>query len=133
MTTTTKAVLKSLAANGTAVNSNASASSAAVSQQALATPVLGEATQVVSTAPTGGTANSSMILKSLASGEVGSPAVWVINDSAVAIKVYCAVGETLNGGANGALTIGAGVSGVFIPVFNSDAAGVSDWRAVVIP
>ena len=99
--------------------------SGATSTQTAATPVNGRVVRVPGTAPTNGTANSSMILKPLA--DVGQTPIWVINDSAVTIQVYPAVGETQNGVANAALAIAAGRAGVFVASLSA-----ADWRSAVI-
>ena len=82
--------------------------------------------------------NGAFVLPSILSGE-DYQLTWVVNDSANAIVVSAAPGETLNGAASaanlstGILTIPAGQSGVFIPVSpETTFASTGDWRASVV-
>jgi hypothetical protein len=69
-------------------------------------------------------ANDSAVLPSLADREETARMVWVVNDGANALSIYCALNDTMNGAANGSLSIPAGGFGVFLKV---DAT--LDWRA----
>jgi hypothetical protein len=68
--------------------------------------------------------NDSAVLPSLSDREESARMVFVVNDGNNALSVYCAVGDTMNGVANAALSIPAGGFGVFLKV---DAT--LDWRA----
>jgi hypothetical protein len=104
--------------------------STVVSSQVGATQLIGEACRVTSAV-----ANGSFILKSLLTLD-GPPLVFVINDSAQAIRVYPFLSvpspESVNGSANSFLSIPTGQSGIFISVPNAKGA-TQDWRAAVIP
>jgi hypothetical protein len=78
-------------------------------------------------------ANASFILPSIGTGEANE-IMMVINDSASTINIYPAVGEKNNGSANGAITIAAGTTGVFVPVLNSvyNYPSTLDWRSASI-
>ena len=115
-------LIYNLALLGTPLLDNQATASAGT--QAAALPVLGECVRVTSSAASG-----SMILKNITTGEA-STMTFVINDSANTIVVFCAVGETLNGTTNASLSIGAGVSGLF--VFVPQKLGGPDWRANTI-
>jgi hypothetical protein len=70
-------------------------------------------------------AGDSAVLPSLADREeIGARMIWVVNDGANALSVYCAVNDTMNGVLNGSLSIPAGGFGVFLKI---DAT--LDWRA----
>jgi hypothetical protein len=131
MSTANLAVLYNLALLGTPVTDDNLINSAAVSTQTAATPVVGELYRIIGTAPSQGTANSSCVLKSIITGEA-SALTFVVNDSSVTIKVFCAPGETIGGVSNGSLAIPTGQSGIFVRVPNS-IGGTGDWRAAVIP
>jgi hypothetical protein len=99
------------------------------SNQTTATPLLSPTTRVtVATV-----ANGSFVLPSIGGGGVG---VWadrvLVNDSGQPVIVYCAVGENLNGTANGSLTIPAGQTGYFMPVLPNVVPGALDWRSVAM-
>jgi hypothetical protein len=102
-------------------------STTANNTQTAAPVLIGELCRVVTAV-----ANGSFVLKQLLTLEA-PPLVFVVNDSANTIKVFSFIGETLNGGANGALSIPTGQSGIFISVPGQKNAGVTDWRAAVIP
>lgn len=102
--------------------------STVASAQSAAPCLIGELCRVTSAS-----ANGSFVLPSLLN-LTAPPLVFVVNDSANTIKVFCAVGETLNGSSNSSLSIGAGTSGIFVSVPNSKgASNVPDWRAANIP
>jgi len=124
MSLANQALLYNLALLGTTVDDDLIAFSGGT--QSGAVPVRSEAARVI-----GGVLNSSLVLKSITSGEA-SQLTFVVNDGPNAIKVFCAPGETLNGGANGSLAIPAGQSGIFVRVPNALSAG-GDWRAAAIP
>lgn len=98
-----------------------------VTIQAGAHPIRGETVRV-----TQASAGSSMLLKSVLSGDA-APLTFVINDSAVSINVFPAVGEQNNGVTNAVLAIPAGQSGIFVRVPNNLAGSSSGWRSVAIP
>lgn len=95
-----------------------------ITTQAGAHPVRCEGVRVTSAF-----ANSSMILRE---GDAGTaaPLSFIVNDSAQAVVVFCAAGETLNGATNGSLSIPASSAGYFIRVDRT--RGGPDWRAGVI-
>jgi hypothetical protein len=68
-------------------------------------------------------ANDPAVLPSLADREETARMVWVVNDGANALSVYCALNDTMNGAANGSLSIPAGGFGVFLKVDST-----LDWR-----
>ena len=86
-----------------------------------------------------GTANGSLVMKSITSVDAPSM-VWIINDDATnAVKVFCAAGDNMNGSANGSLTVGAASAAVFARVpaqikrkGGSSGGGSLDWRSAVI-
>lgn len=132
MSVANQALLYNLALLGTTVDDDCTANSGGL--QAGAWPIKSEACRVtVAGAPLsiGAVANSSCVLKSVLSAEA-SQFTFVINDSTVTIKVFCAPGETLGGVANASLSIPSGQSGVFVRVPNAINPG-GDWRAAVIP
>lgn len=59
--------------------------------------------------------------------DTGANIVWVLNDGANSLRVYCAAGEKMNGVSNSYLDIAAGYFGVFVL---SKAAG--DWRSAAV-
>jgi hypothetical protein len=73
-----------------------------------------------------GVANGSFILGALSLGGANVPFI-VVNDTTAAVKVYCAVGETMNGAANSFLAIPSGQVGIFVPYRDS-----FDWRAAAL-
>lgn len=86
-----------------------------------------------------GTANGALIMHAIISAEAPSM-VWIINDDPTnAIKVFCAVGDTMNGAANGSLTITAATSAVFLRVpaqikrkGGTSGGGTLDWRSSMV-
>lgn len=88
--------------------------------QSLATPLRGGANRIIIAASAG----ASLILPSLASEDEGGGIVFVVNDGANAVSVYCAAGGTLNGSSNGSLSIASGGFGIFLKVMPT-----LDWRA----
>jgi hypothetical protein len=124
-------LLQNLATLGFTLTDNLAANNAT---QALAFPLIGDFCRFLNAA-----ANGTAILKSSLSNEA-PPIVFVVNDSAQTMKVYCAIGETMSGVANGSLAIPSGQSGIFIRVPPAIAkgggdvgTGVGDWRVAVIP
>lgn len=79
-------------------------------------------------------ATGSFQLPSMLNGEANE-LIWVVNDTAVTINVYPAVGEKTNGGTNTAFQITTGLTGVFIPVLASpnNYPSTLDWRCALIP
>jgi hypothetical protein len=69
-------------------------------------------------------ANDSAVLPSLGDKEEPARMVWVVNDGANALAVFCAVGDTMNGVANSFLSIPAGGFAIFLKVDQT-----LDWRA----
>jgi hypothetical protein len=81
---------------------------------------------------TKGVSTGSFILPSILSGEANE-VIMLVNDTAVALNVYPAVGEKNNGSANAAISVAAGASGLFVPVLNStNQLTTLDWRSAVI-
>jgi hypothetical protein len=97
----------------------------AASAQGTAQPVVGLQTRVKVSAASG-----SLVLGSLLSRETPVQFHFVVNETAGAVLVYSALGETQNGVANASLSIPSGQSAIFVPVANS--AGTIDWRSSVI-
>ncbi len=131
MSTANDALLYNLGLTGFPVYDDVFIATAQITQ-ALSVPVFGELTRVVS-AP----ANGALILKSLLSNDA-PPLVFVVNDSAQTIVVFCFKGENLNGSLNGSLSIPSGQSGIFVrvpPTAAKGGAGVgtTDWRSAAIP
>jgi hypothetical protein len=123
MSTTNNAVLKALRISGETMDVLVAG---AASAQGTATKINSLLTRC-----TKSVASGSFVLPSLLSQEVFQRPYWVVNDTAGAILVYCALGETMNGSANANLSIAAGDSAVFIPVHET-ASGNNDWRSSVI-
>lgn len=88
--------------------------------QSLATPLRGGANRITIAASAG----ASLILPSLANEDEGAGLVFVVNDGANAISVFCAAGGTINGSPNGSLSIAAGGFAIFLKVMSTQ-----DWRA----
>lgn len=84
------------------------------------------------------TAADSCQLPNLGTQEAQGLARIVINDTANALAVFPAAGESINAlGANTALSIPAGQCGIFFPSVPPYGGGataiVTNWRAAVIP
>jgi hypothetical protein len=77
-------------------------------------------------------ANGSFILPQIGTGEA-TREVLLVNDSAVTIQLFPAVGEKLGGVANAALSIASGATGIAFPVLASTYVYPSpqDWRCAV--
>lgn len=128
MSLANNSLLNSLALNGTVLDDGQTAGGATGSTvQAGATAILGEGIRV-----TRGAAGTSVILKSVLSGDAG-PLTWVINDGPNSINAFPAPGEFNNGGANQVLAVPSGQSAVFVRVPNNLAGSSSGWRSAVIP
>ena len=123
MTTTNNAVLKCLRTTG---YTESVLQAGAASAQGTATKITDRLTRV-----TRSVASGSFVLPSLLSQEATIRPYFVVNDTAGAVLVYSALGETMAGSANGNQSIAAGVSAVFIPVHET-ASGSNDWRPAVI-
>src|SRR5258706_11609924 len=85
-----------------------------------------------------GTANGAVVMKSVKTQEAPSM-VWLLNDSAQAVAVFCALGDSMNGTPNGSFSLTAGNAAVFcrIPAQikrkgGTVAAGTLDWRPALI-
>lgn len=86
--------------------------------QSLATPLRGGANRItIAAAPA-----ASLILPNVT--DEGADIVFVVNDGANAASVFCAPGGTLNGAANGSLSIASGGFAIFLKVI-----ATLDWRA----
>ena len=83
------------------------------------------------------TAADSCQLPALKSLEAGGMARVVINDTAAALAVFPATGETINAlAANASLSVPAGQSAIFVPGAQptiGPTAILTNWRAAVIP
>lgn len=88
--------------------------------QFLATPLRGGANRITLATAVG----ASLILPNLASEDEGAALVFVVNDGANSVNVFCAAGGTLNGSSNASLAIAAGGFAIFLKV-----AATLDWRA----
>jgi hypothetical protein len=100
--------------------------------QAAAVPCIGDLIRVVKSV-----SNGSLILKSRLTGEAPG-LVFVLNDSASTIVVFCWQGENMSGSLNGSLSIPSGQGGIFVGSFAVAKGGVAtanptDWRVAVIP
>lgn len=124
MSTTNEAVLKAL--RTTAVYREDVLVGGAISAQGTATKINARLTRC-----TKSVASGSFVLPSLLTEEATQQYYWVVNDTAGAIVVYCALGETMNGSSNANLSIPAGQSAIFVPVHET-ATGHNDWRSSVI-
>lgn len=119
MSTTNAALLAALIGPWPLVVNDALVAFAAGGQSP-STPLRGGANRItVATA-----ANASCVLPSLITDDEGASLVFVINDSANAVSVYCAPSGTLNGSSNGFLSIASGGFAIFLKV-----ASTLDWRA----
>jgi hypothetical protein len=132
VSTTNNAVIYSLGADTYVVNGGVAAGPSGV--RGTANRVPSQCTRVTLSA----VANGAFILPSVLSGE-DYQMMWVINDSANAIVVSAAPGESMNSVASvanlsaGVLTIPAGQSGVFVPVSQEVSfSSTGDWRSSVI-
>lgn len=97
--------------------------------QNTATRINNEVIRVLKSVSTG-----SLILPSILNGEANE-VITVVNETAVTINVYPAVGEKTNGGLNTAFQITTGLSAIFFPVLNSvnNYPSTLDWRCALIP
>jgi hypothetical protein len=104
--------------------------------QAAATQVLRSGANRVLSCVSGG----AVLLPSMLNMDEGPDVVFVINDSANALLVFCAPGETMNGSLNGSQSIAAGGFGVFLVKAPNvsyqmqsvqTVSSVYDWRAAV--
>ena len=123
MTVANTALLFNLGISGFLVNDDNIAIGAT---QGTAWRAGGQLTRII-----GGVSNAGLVLPSILSGE----AAWltfVINDGLNTYKIYPSTGESMGGTLNASLSIPAGQSGIFVPVFNSKG-GTTDWRSAVIP
>lgn len=123
MSTTNNAVM-------TAVNkANVEAVAGPAAAQGTAVRLTNALTRCTKAAATG-----SFILPSILSGEA-SEAMIVVNDSAVTINVYPAVGEKTNGAANTAFAVTTGLSAFCVPVVASvgNYPSTLDWRCALVP
>jgi hypothetical protein len=75
----------------------------------------------------------SLILPAMLTGEANE-AIVVVNETAVTINVYPALGEKTNGNLNTAFQITTAISGIFIPVLASvnNYPSTLDWRCALI-
>ena len=127
MSNTNNAVLASLGINSGPFQV-AIASAAVAGTQAAGTPIRGTAVRVLN----GGT-GASMVLPSMLSNEDFDDFIFVINDTATTVLVFCALGETMNGSTNGSLSIAAGATGIFISRQQIDYPyAAPDWRGVAL-
>jgi hypothetical protein len=128
MSLANSALLNSLSLAGTVLDDNQTAGGATgVTVQAGATSIVGEGNRVLR-----GAAGTSVILKSVLSGDAG-PLVWIVNDGPNSINAFPAAGEFNNGGANQVLAVPAGQGAIFVRVPNNLAGSSSGWRSAVIP
>ena len=110
--------------------------SAATGQAAASAVLRGNANRIVSS----GGAAASCILPAMANWDQGASLVFVINDSANSINVFCAPGDTMNGSSNGSLAVAAGAFAVFLfrppnTSLNQQSVAVNsvaDWRGAAI-
>jgi hypothetical protein len=80
---------------------------------------------------TRGVATGSFILPSILSNEANE-AIMLVNDTAGALNVYPWVGEKLGGTLNAAASVGAGTTGIFLPILNSSGNPTTlDWRPAI--
>jgi hypothetical protein len=126
MSTTNNAILflKSQAEGASTVE----VSSSAAASQGTATRLTNNLSRCKQAVSTG-----SFILPSILSGEA-SREMWLVNDSAVAVNVYPAKSEKVNGNVDTALSVPAGQTGLFIPILASTYVYPSplNWNAVTI-
>jgi len=119
MSTTNAALLAALIAPWPlAVNDGLTATAAG--GQSLGWPLVGGANRVIIAANAG----DSLVLPSLSGEAEGGGMVFVVNDAANAVSVYCGLGDTLNGTLNSSLSVASGGFGIFVKV-----AANFDWRA----
>ncbi len=94
----------------------------AASAQAGAYAIVSDATRV-----TVAQASGSLILRNILTNDA-PPTCWVLNESGQTIKVYCSLGDLMNGVANSFLSLTDGQGGVFVRVRKN-----LDWRGAAIP
>lgn len=123
MSTTNEAVLKALRVDGYTMDVLVAGPASA---QSTATKINSRLTRCIKSV-----ANGSFVLPSLLTEEATQKPYWMVNDTAGAIVVYCAAGETMNGSSNANLSIASGDSAIFVPVHET-ATGSNDWRSSVI-
>ena len=124
MSTTNNAVLKAVRTSGLYYEDILVGGAA--SAQGTATKINSRLTRC-----TKSVASGSFVLPSLLTEEAVQQPYWFVNDTAGAVLVYCALGETMNGSSNGNLSVAAGDSAIFVPVHET-ATGNNDWRSSVI-
>lgn len=123
MSLTNTAALKALTQSGPYAINGALAAYAAGGQSG-ATPLRGAANRATLATAT----NASFVLPSINTEDADALTVWLINDSANAVQVFCAPNDSLNGTQNGSLTVAVGTFAVFVLI--SAALG---WSAAAFP
>src|SRR5258708_34961232 len=131
---TSDALLEALAADGWPVGDEVFIGGAGGTTQAAGLPFKSAAHRVTAN----GTASAAMTLKSLLSNEAPG-LVWLINDSANTIAVFCFAGEKMNGVANASFAVTAGNSAIFVAVptqikrkGGASGGATLDWRSALI-
>jgi hypothetical protein len=131
---TNDALYEQLAADGWPVGDDLFFGAAAPTTQALGAPIRASAHRVTAN----GTANASATLKSLLSNEAPGM-VWLINDGAQTVAVFCAAGEKMNGVANASFAVTAGNAAVFVPIptqvkrkGGTSGGGTLNWSSALI-
>jgi hypothetical protein len=109
MSLTNAAALKALTQSGPYAINGALAAYAAGGQSG-ATPLRGAANRVTLATAAG----ASLLLPSITTEDADALTVWVINDSANAVSVFCAPNDFLNGASNGSLSVAVGGFAIFV-------------------
>jgi hypothetical protein len=133
---TNDALMEVLSEDGWPVGDEIFIGTGAGTTQAAGIPVRGAAHRVMQLGA--GTASAAVVMKSIKSQEAPSM-VWLINDSAQAVAVFCAAGDSMAGAANGSFSLTAGNAAVFcrIPAQikrkgGTSGGGTIDWRPALI-
>ena len=131
---TNDALLEALAADGWPLGDEVFIGGAGGTTQAAGLSFKSAAHRVIAN----GTVSAAMTLKSLLSNEVPG-IVWLINDSANTVAVFCFAGEKMNGVANASFAVTAGNAAVFIPIpvqikrkGGASGGATLNWSAVLI-
>ena len=131
---TNDALLEILSEDGWPVSDEIFIAAGAGTTQAAGFPVKGSCHRIVANA----TASAALTMRSVKSQEAPSM-VWLLNDSANTIVVFCAAGDNMNGVANASFSITAGNAAVFARVpaqvkrkGGTSGGGTLDWRSALI-
>lgn len=133
---TNDALLEVLSEDGWPIGDEIFIGTGAGTSQAAGLPVRGAAHRIMQLGA--GTANAAVVMKSVKTQEAPSM-VWLLNDSAQAVAVFCGLGDSMAGSLNGSFSLTAGNAVVFcrIPAQvkrkgGTSGGGTTDWRPALM-